>query len=137
MLAMARGKLARANLDGRVQLIEAEAAALPVGNGTFDAVFMSFVLDLIDTPEIPRVMEECRRALCPGGRLGVAALSLARGRTLGVRAYSFMHAHFPQLVDCRPILVEREAIAAGFSVRERFVRSMWGLPVEILVAQRP
>jgi demethylmenaquinone methyltransferase/2-methoxy-6-polyprenyl-1,4-benzoquinol methylase len=54
MLSWSRRRAARARYAGRVGLIQGDAHQLPLRAGVFDAVFMSFVLELIDTPRSPR-----------------------------------------------------------------------------------
>ena len=67
MLREARRRLARAGLSGRVQLLEADAARLPLAGGTVDAVTGHSFLYLVDRPA--EVLAEIHRILRPGGRL--------------------------------------------------------------------
>jgi Methyltransferase domain len=53
MLGRSRRRVARAGYTGRIGLIQSDAHRLPLRDGVFDAVFMSFVLELIDTPRSP------------------------------------------------------------------------------------
>lgn len=75
MLKLAKANLARAGLLERAHLRCRDAAALPYGDGSIDTVFRSFRLELFDTPEIPKVLAECKRVLrtagasSPGGRV--------------------------------------------------------------------
>ncbi len=46
--------------------------------------------------------------------------------------YEWPHKHFPNLMDCRPIYVQRALEAAGFVIQQVDVQSMW-VPVEIVL----
>ena len=134
MLQVAHERLLKDNLEGRVHLLCGDGAALPYSDHSFSALFMSFTLELFDTPEIPLVLAECHRVLQPGGRLGVVALlkTVHSGRV--VRLYEWFHDHFPTYVDCRPINAQEMIQAAGFKLEKRQETSMWGLPVELVMA---
>jgi len=137
MLRVARRRLGRAGLSGRVELQLGDAAGLPYPASTFDAVFLSFTLELFDTPEIPIVLRESRRVLRDGGRLVVVAMSKDAGSPLArltVRLYEWAHDRFPAAADCRPIFPALAVSEAGFEVRRQGSLSMWGLPVEIVEA---
>lgn len=97
---------------------------------------MSFILELFDTPEIPLVLAECRRVLQPGGRLGVVVMMKTDHPEWIVRLYEWLHAHLPTYVDCRPIDGLGMIQAAGFRLEKRQVKSMWRLPVEVVVVRK-
>lgn len=140
MLEVAKNRLWQAGLAGLVELRLGDAASLPYRVGVFDAIFMSFTLELFDTPEIPVVLGECRRVLRDGGRLVVVALSKpAEGASLAglvVPLYEWFHDRFPEAIDCRPIYVEPAVRQAGFGIVGTRIMSLWGLPVEIVEARR-
>ena len=77
MLAQAAARLAKGG--GRAGLLQGEALRLPFPPAVFDAVFLSFTIELLDTQEIPAALAEMRRVLAPGGRVGVVALSRLGG----------------------------------------------------------
>jgi demethylmenaquinone methyltransferase/2-methoxy-6-polyprenyl-1,4-benzoquinol methylase len=131
----ARRRLQKAGV--RAALALADATALPYREANFDAVFMSFVLELFDTPEIPTVLAETRRVLRPGGRLGVVALGVTEQPGLMSRLYLAGHRHLPRVLDCRPIPTNQLLRDAGYRIEATVSRSMWGLPIDIIVASRP
>jgi ubiquinone/menaquinone biosynthesis C-methylase UbiE len=137
MLRVARQEVAKAGLLDRVDLRIGDAEAMPFGAGAFDALFMSFVLELFDTPQIPVVLQECRRVLRSGGRMAVVALSKEGEDGVMRRLYEWAHQQFPRVLDCRPIYVRKVLEDAGFQVLRAVERTIWGLPVEIVFARNP
>jgi len=133
MLAVTQARLQQAGLMDRVDLRVGDAVSLPFTGG-FDGVFMSFTLELFDTPEIPKVLAQCYDALRPGGRLALVALIKKPGTA--VKIYEWFHEKMPVAVDCRPIYAQADLTAAGFDIRDVTTLSMWGLPVEIILAEK-
>ncbi len=116
----------------RVELRCGDATDLPYEDASMDGVFMSFVLELFDTPEISKVLAECARVLKPHGRIVVIAVSKVGKPGIALKAFEWTHRHFPNLLDCRPIYVARGLQAAGFEVKDPATRHMW-VPVEIVL----
>jgi ubiquinone/menaquinone biosynthesis C-methylase UbiE len=134
MLGRSRRRAARAGHAGRIGLIQGDAHRLPLRAGVFDAVFMSFVLELIDTPQIPPLLDECRRVLRPGGRLAVVSLQLTQPPAVMARLYLAARRHLPDLLDCRPIPVPDLLTATGWHLQARRPLSLSGLPATAAVA---
>lgn len=137
MVEQAARRLREHDLTDRVELHRASATDLPYTDGSFDAVFMSFTLELFPDDQIPMVLAECARVLRPTGRLCVAAMSADGGSAAMEKLYGWSHRHFPTFVDCRPIAVGQVIEAAGFTLTERRDLSMWGLAVELVLARPP
>ena len=134
MLEVTKRKLERAQLMDRAELHCGDAASLPYDDDTFDGVFMSFTLELFDTPEIPKVLEEIKRVLKPGGRLAVASMSKEDGESMLVRLYEWVHKKWPKYVDCRPIYVEQSLKDAAYEIKSKEKVRLFGLPGEIVIA---
>lgn len=130
MLQVARRKV-RSTCIG---LCQADGLSIPFPDNSFDAIFISFTLELFDTPEIPNALKEYHRTLKPDGRIGI--VSLAKQETAAVRIYEWFHRKMPTFIDCRPIYLQRILKEAGFQVRESTIKKMWGLPVEIVIAKK-
>lgn len=127
--------LADAGLDRGVVVL-GDGAMLPFTDGSFDAVFASFVLELFDTPEIPTVLEEWRRVLKPDGQLCVVALSRRGGGPL-TAVYEAIHNRAPTHVDCRPIYARETIAEAGFRILKTRDEHAWGLPVDVVLGRVP
>ena len=78
MAKLAKENLAKAGLLDRAKVRCGDATQLPYAASSMDGVFMSFTLELFDTPEIPKVLSECQRVLRPGGRIVVVGMSKDR-----------------------------------------------------------
>lgn len=135
MAAQAQHRLAESGLEQRVSLLLADGANAPFVANSFDAIFMSFTLELFDTPEIPHVLQQCRRLLQPRGRLGVVSLVKTEYPGLAERIYEWFHQKMPVAVDCRPIKAQESLRRAGFAIEQVVHESMWGLPVESILAR--
>jgi ubiquinone/menaquinone biosynthesis C-methylase UbiE len=129
-------RLQEQGLLDRVYLTRGDAARLPYGVSQFDAMFMSFTLELFDTPEIPVVLEECRRTLAQDGRLCVVSLAKKDSANVPVKIYEWAHQLLPKFIDCRPIFVSRVVEQAGLEILSARQEVMWGLPVEIVLAKK-
>ncbi len=136
MLNITRAKIEKADLSQRVTLIWGDGAKLPFQANCFDAIFMSFTLELFDTPEIPHVLQGCQQVLRPGGRICVVAMSKKGNANLATRLYEWAHRQFPKYVDCRPIFVQQSLVENDFQIAEEIEMSMWGLPVAIVLAKK-
>jgi demethylmenaquinone methyltransferase/2-methoxy-6-polyprenyl-1,4-benzoquinol methylase len=134
MFRVANGKISRAGLSSRIDLRLGDATNLPFEDYFFDAIFISFTLELFNTSEIPVVLGECKRVLLEDGRLGVVALEKKDCRA--VKIYEWFHARLPSLVDCRPIYVRSIIEEAGFEAVEAREKAMWGLPVKSIIARK-
>ncbi|MDH3539250.1 MAG: nitroreductase family deazaflavin-dependent oxidoreductase [Acidimicrobiia bacterium] len=136
MCRAARRRLEAIDALGPAAVTQGDAAALPFATNAFDACFMSFTLELFDTPLIPVVLAEVHRVVRPGGRVAVVALSGVGPDTWMRRAYGWGHVKLPRLLDCRPIHTEASLGEAGFAVVTSARRKLWGLPIDVVVAAR-
>jgi ubiquinone/menaquinone biosynthesis C-methylase UbiE len=137
MVALAQKRVSDAGLEARVDLRQGDASQLPFPKESFDAIFMSFTLELFDTPEIPLVLGQCRKVLRPGGRMALVTMAKTSPPGTAERIYEWFHTRLPALVDCRPILAQDALREAGFIIVDEAAFSMWGLPVEIILARNP
>jgi len=138
MHEVARKRLERAGLATRVALRREAVPPIQYPDGSFDAMFMSFTLELFPAGTIPTLLAEIRRVLRAGGRLGIAAMNASGQQERPLeRVLRFMHRHFPHIVDCQPIDVAGLLHAAGFTQIELHGLSIWSLPVAAAVACSP
>ncbi len=138
MLQVSQKRVDEAGLSDRVKLQVGDSQPLPYDDAQFDAVSMSFTLELFPLDQIPGVLGEIRRVLRPGGRLGVVSMATTpEGQKESglTHTYKWMHQHFPHIVDCQPIDAVQFLKDAGFEIKQRIDLNIWSLPVVALVGQ--
>lgn len=136
MLSVAARRVRERGVAERVDFVLGDAEWLPCADGSFDAAFASFTLELFAETDIGPVLDEIVRVLRPSGRLAVVSMLDDGRRSTVVELYRFLHRHFPHIVDCQPIDVPGHLRRAGFEIADRDVVSIWGLPVMAVVARR-
>lgn len=132
MRTVAQQKVDAAELHDRVDLAIGDARKLPYDDESFDAAFMSFTLELFALDDIPIVLAEINRVLRNGGRIGVVSMAtVSDGEYESVleRTYIWMHRHFPHIVDCQPIAVQKFLLEAGFQISATSDITIWTMPV--------
>ncbi len=138
MVAVAGERLAAAGLTGRVSARVAEIPPLPYDDASFDVVSFSFTLELFPLKKVPVILDEVRRVLRPGGRLGVVGMISTRADeehpNVMTRTYKWFHRHFPHIVDCRPVDIAGLLAASGFQVDQEAQLKIWTLKVGAYVA---
>ncbi len=134
MHQITQARIEKAGLSAQVDLRVGDALDLPFVKNHFDGVFMSFTLELFDTPEIPLVLQQCHQVLHPDGRIVIVSLIKKASRVVSI--YEWFHEKMPAAVDCRPIFAQEALESAGFSIQNVDALSMWGLPVEIILASK-
>jgi ubiquinone/menaquinone biosynthesis C-methylase UbiE len=135
MMAVAESRVRHEGVADRVVLRTGDATGLPYPADSMDAIFMSFTLELFAAPEIPVVLAQCLRVLKTGGRIVVVGMSKEGEHGLVYEAYEWTHRHFPNFVDCRPILVGQALAAAALQVTEKQHVQIW-VPMEIVRAAK-
>jgi demethylmenaquinone methyltransferase/2-methoxy-6-polyprenyl-1,4-benzoquinol methylase len=77
MLAAGRARVARAGLDGHIELREGRAESLPFADGSFDALTFTYLLRYVDDPAA--TLRELARVVRSGGVIAMQEFGLPRG----------------------------------------------------------
>ena len=133
MIEVAQKRIQAKGPGRSVQMMQGDGTLLPFASNSFDAVFLSFTLELFSDTEISVVLGESHRVLKQEGRLGV--VSLEKKDALACRLYEWGHERWPALLDCRPLDLRKSLELGGFRVQAAKVETMWGLPVMIALGR--
>jgi len=133
MLNISKRRLEKAGHSDKVELYCGDALEMPYGDNKFDVVFMSFTLELFDTPEIPQVLRKIKRVMKTNGRFGLVSLTKEYNSSVIIKLYEWIHKKLPRYVDCRPIYVEQSLKESGFKIKYREKVRLFGIPAEIAV----
>jgi ubiquinone/menaquinone biosynthesis C-methylase UbiE len=134
MIGKTKKRLDKEGLANRAELCCGDATYLPFNDSTFDAVFMGFILETFDTPEIPRLLAQTKKVLKPDGRLVIVDMSKENGKSVFLKAYEWIHNKCPKYLGSRPIYAEQCLIDAGYQIKSKEKIKIFRLPAEIIVA---
>ncbi len=134
MIERTKRRLEKAGLASAVELCCGDATCLPFNENTFDAVFMSFTLEVFDTPDIPKVLAQIMNVLKSGGRLGIIDMSKENGKSLFLWGYEWLHKKCPKYLGSRPIYAEQCLVDAKFQIRSKEKAKIFRVPAEIIIA---
>lgn len=137
MVEITRKRLQKDGLMDRAELSEGDVRSIAFKDNSFDAVYMASTLELFDTLNIPKVLEEIRRVLKRSGRLVLVSMSKeGQKASLFLRFYEWLHEKIPKYVSCRPIYVEDSLREAGYRIirMEEFMLARL-IPVMIVAAK--
>jgi demethylmenaquinone methyltransferase/2-methoxy-6-polyprenyl-1,4-benzoquinol methylase len=136
MIERTKRRLEKAGLAGKVALCCGDATYLPFRESTFDVAFMSFTLEVLDTPDMPRVLTQIKKVLKPAGRLGLVDMSKEKGNSLFLKGYEWLHKKCPKYLGSRPIYAEQSLLDAGYRIESKEKVKIFQLPAEIIIATK-
>lgn len=139
MLSLAEQNL-RNNGFSNFQLKEADSRQLPFEENTFDFLYNGYMLDLIPTQDMPKILNEFYRVLKPGGQMILLNMSKRDISTQAPREklYEFLPDKLVLylLGGCRPVLMKGMVQDVKF---ENITRTYLDgkFPSEIVKANKP
>jgi ubiquinone/menaquinone biosynthesis C-methylase UbiE len=138
MIEKTKRSLRSRHLLSRVHLVLGDAAHTPFRDAAFDLVFNSYMLDLIDTPSIPRILSDFKRLLKPAGRLVLVSLTKGTKWYDNMGLYEWIYRRSPTLLGgCRPVVLKPYLQQLGFkNLDEYFMHAGHLMPTIILRADK-
>lgn len=122
-----------------VQLLGAPARRLPGNDASCDRFIATYVFDLLSSENANALLAEAARLLAPGGLMSL--VSLTNGTTMSSHivcsVWNAVALRWPSLVGgCRSIHLTDLVTGPEWSVRHNDVVVRFGVPSELLVAER-
>jgi ubiquinone/menaquinone biosynthesis C-methylase UbiE len=138
MVALAKERLVRFGSRAELRLTEG-SPQLDFETGAFDRFVSNYVFDLLGFEDIQALLQEAWRVLSEGGLLGLA--SLTQGFTCISRVvesiWTTIYAIRPMFVGgCRPISLSKLVTKPTWRIRYDAKFSSYGVPSEVLVAEK-
>ncbi|MFW6072296.1 MAG: class I SAM-dependent methyltransferase [Thermoplasmatota archaeon] len=134
MLLISKSRLKNNDLFQNSSLIQGDGSNLPIKDNFLDHCFLSFTLELFDTPDIEKALSEIKRVLKDDGKVSI--VSLAKKENITVKIYESFHKLFPNAIDCRPIPVSKFLEENGFEIKFSDTDNMMGLPIKIVIGKK-
>lgn len=143
MIARTRERLAAHGLLSRVEFLREDAARTSLAAGSVDAVYSSFLLDLLDVPKRRAILREAYRVMRAGASGSFLVMDAApRGRidralsALYNAGYARWNPVWMALFDgyaphCRPVRLHELLEEAGFTVLRKDRAYVTAFPVAI------
>ena len=128
--------MCRKTLQKDLNVTNSNALDLPFRNSIFDAVIYCFSIEIIPEELIMPVLGECYRVLKPGGVVCIICMADLPGKNSISKIYSWARENYPKVVDCRPISISHFLIENRFMIIHKEVQELYGLPVEIAMAEK-
>ncbi|ELY98637.1 class I SAM-dependent methyltransferase [Natrialba asiatica] len=125
----------RVEVDASSAVVCGNALALPFDSDSFDAVLVSFTLELFEYECQMAVLDEIRRVLAPRGKICVIAPSTTASDLVSL-LYKRLNDVFPTLVDSRPLDVGSVLARADFEIIQTEMEWVLAVPVELVFARR-
>jgi len=137
MIRLAQARLAPFGARAKARQSDG-TISFPIADASVDRVLSTYVLDLLSEDDTRRFMEEARRVLRPGGRLGLVSVTEGSGIfSRGVMGLvKVIYRAKPSLVGgCRPIRLDAFLDPARWDVVFRWTVAPFGVASAILVAK--
>lgn len=138
MVQLAQARLAPFGARAEVVLTDGSPPTSEAGSSR-DRFVSNFVLDLLSEADIAAVLGEAHRILVPGGLLCLSSLSVGSGvlSRLAARAWATVHRASPAIVGgCRPLDLLARVAAPRWRIRHQRRIAPFGVPSEVVVAER-
>lgn len=132
MLAEAERRLRNAG-SSNYELSIGSALDIRVKDNSFDVLLNSYMFDLLEEDDWPRVLTEFNRVLEPGGRL--VLVNMTFGEKWGSGIYERLYRLSPSLMGgCRGVRLDGPLGQHGFQVMRREYFQQLLLPSEVILA---